>query len=462
MRKRIHKPSTTRWLAVAAATVAGAVALSGCTGGGGGSLSGGGSGSGDGKKVTLVVPTSQAPWNPAYAKLVQEYQKETGNTVDLRAFPNPDVKTQEVNDVQSQRHSFDVYQINESDLVQFNENGWIQDLSKIDSGYKPDSEIFSYSNIANWNADMKVFDSEGTTTSQPLLGNLDIFIYRKDIYKQLGLKVPTTWDQVIENGKKIQEAKAAKYGGVFRTQGVAGTYAATFEFQALMNSAGASWFTQPGTDYTPTADSSAAVKAASWYHELAQLGPSATGTIGQAQVIAAMQSGDAAQTYAVAAAAAPLEDESNSAVAGKLGYAPLPKAADGSSSTATGLWVLGVPQGLSKERSKAALEYIKWMTSKKAMTLFAQYGGIPVRSDAYNPSGVSAAAKATLTAVKESADKLPKNPTSLRFGFSTDILNVTEPELQNIAAGSTSPEAGMKAIQSGLEGVVQKQKLPTK
>ncbi len=461
MRVRIHKNPTKRRLLLVAVTVAGAVALSGCTGGGGGSLSGGNAG-GNGTKVTLVVPTSQAPWNPAYAKLVQAYQKETGNKVDLRPFPNPDVKTQEVNDVQSQRHTFDIYQINESDLVQFNQNKWIQNLSKIDASYKPDSEIYSYSNIARWSASKQVFDAGGTLTSQPLLGNLDVFIYRKDIYKKLGLSVPTTWDQVIENGKKIQDAKAAKYGGVFRTQGVAGTYGATFEYQALMNSAGASWFKQPGVDYTPTVDSSNGTKAASWFRQLAELGPTATGTIGQAQVIATMQSGDAAQTYAVAAAAAGLEDPANSAVAGKLGYATLPKAADGSSSTATGLWVLGVPEGLSKERSTAALDYIKWMTSKKAMTLFAQYGGIPVRSDAYSPSGISEATKATLAAVQKSAANLPKTPTSLRFGFSTDMLNVTEPQIQNIGAGTVTPEAGMKAIQSGLQSIVQKEHLPTK
>jgi len=409
-----------------------------------------------------VVPTSQAPWNPAYAKLVAAYQAETGNKVDLRAFPNPDVKTQQVNDVQSQQHTFDIYQINESDLVQFNKSGWIQDFSKIDSGYKADAEVFSYSNIARWNADKGVFSSDGVVTSAPLLGNVDIFYYRKDIYQQLGLQVPTTWAQMIDNGRKIQAAKAAKYGGVYRTQGVAGTYAGTFEFGALMNGAGATWFKDPGTDWTPVANSAAGVQAATWLRQLAETGPAATGTIGQAQAIAAMQAGDAAQTFAVAAAAAQFEDPSNSSVAGKIGYAPLPKAADGSSSSATGLWVLSVPQGLPADRAKAALEYIKWMTSAKAMTLFAQYGGIPTRSDAYQPSGVSEAADAALAAVTQTAKSLPNSPTSLRYPFSTDMLNVTEPELQKIAAGTSSPEAGMANIQNGLTAIIKKQNLPTK
>ncbi len=410
--------------------------------------------------VTLVVPTSQAPWNPAYGKLVEQYQKETGNTVDLRPFPNPDVKTQEVNDVQGQQHVFDVYQVNESDIAQFNASGWLQPFTDVDPGYTPDPEIYSYSNIAKWDSAKQVFGTDGKITSAPLLGNVDIFIYRKDIYQQLGLKVPTTWDEVIANGKAIKAANAAKYGGVFRTQGQPGAFGMGYEFQALMNSAGATWFKDQGTDWTPTADTAQAIQAAKWLRELAQLGPEATTTIGQAQVIAAMQAGDAAQTYAVAAAAAQLEDPNNSSVAGKIGYAPLPKAADGSSSSATGLWVLGIPAGLPADRAKAALDYITWMTSKGAMTLFAQSGGIPTRSDAYDATGLSPAATETLNAVKETAADLPDNPTSLRYIFAGDMLNFTETEEQGIAAGTQAPDAGMKSIQTQLESLVQSQKLP--
>lgn len=448
-------PRQRRVIALTVATAVAMLGLTACTGGGGGGSLG------KGNSVTLTVPTSQAPWNPAYNKLIQEYQKETGNKINLRPFPNPDVKTQEVNDVQSQSHTFDVYQINEQDLVQFNENKWIQPFSDVDPGYKPDSNIYSYSNVGRWNADKKIFDSSGKLTNLPILGNVDIFVYRTDIYKKLGLQVPTTWEQMIDNGKKIQASGDAKYGGVYRTQGVPGTYSATFEFQSLMNGAGGAWFKDPGTNWTPTADSSEAVKAATWLRELAEQGPKATTTIGQAQAIAAMQAGDAGQTYMVAAAAAQLEDESNSSVVGKVGFAPLPKTPDGKSASATGLWSLAIPSGLPKARAKAALDFITWITSKKAQVLFAQAGGIPVRSEAYDASGLPAGSKEALAAVKETAAGLPDNPTSLRYGFSTQMLNFTEPDLQQIAAGSVSPQDGMKKIQDQLTALVQKQGLPT-
>jgi multiple sugar transport system substrate-binding protein len=461
MRKRIHTSrGAKRGLVVTAVVVSGMLALSACSSSGGALATSTPNASGAAKHFTLVVPTSQAPWNPAYAKVVQEYENETGNTIDLRPFPNPNVKTEEVNDIQSGNHTFDVYQINEgADTTQFNENKWVEPFKDVDPSYKADSQIFSYSNISNWDQAKGIYSASGVVTSAPLLGNVDVFIYRKDIYKKLGLKVPTTWAQVISNGQKIQASGDAKYGGAYRTQGTAGTDAASYEFQALMNSAGASWFKNPGTNWTPTADSAAAVKAATWYRDLAKTGPSATNTMGQAQVIAAIQSGDAAQGYAVAAAIAPLEDPTQSAVAGKLGFAALPAAGQYSSS-ATGLWVLAIPVGLPKQRAKDALSFIQWVDSQKAQTLFAQYGGIPIRSDAYNPPATSAGIAASLKVVQETAAKLPPTPTSLRYPFGSDMLNITETVLPNIAAGTVTPQQGMQQIQTQLQALIKKNGLP--
>lgn len=436
------------------------IGMTACSGGNKGSL-GGGATEGASGPVTLVVPTSQAPWNPAYAKLVQEYQKETGNKVELRPFPNPDVKTQQLNDIQSQKHTFDVFQVNGSDLGQFNESGLLQPLNEIDPSYKMDSHIYSFGNLAKWDSGTKSFSESGKIVDVPFSGNLDIFVYRKDIYEKLGLKVPKTWPEVIANSEKIAAANAAKYPIAFRTQGIPGASANTFDFQALLGAAGGGWYASPGTDWKPTADTAAGIQAATWMRELAKFGPEAVSTIGQAQVIAELQNGNAAQSFLVAAAAAQLESESNSNEAGNFGYAPLPLAPDGKAAPGTGIWFLGVPAGLPKERAQAALDYITWMTSKKAQSLFAQNGGIPIRDD-YATDGISASQKEALSAYSETAGKLPGASTSIWYPFATDMLNITEPGLESIAAGTVTPEEGMKQMQSALEAMVTKLNLPQK
>lgn len=431
-----------------------ALAITGCTSGGshgGGSL--------NANENTLIVPTSQAPWNPAYSKLIQEYEKETGNKVELRPFPSPDVKTQESNDIQSQRHTFDVFQINGSDLGRFNQSGWIQPLTKVDPSYQEDSHIYRFGNLDHWDAKTSAFSSHGKLTDVPFSGNIDIFVYRKDIYAKLGLKVPTTWPQVLANAEKIARAKAAKYPIVFRTQGTPGASANTFDFQALLGAAGGSLFKNPGTDWKPTLDSAAGVQAATWMRELAKFGPKAVSTMGQAQVIAELQNGDAAQSFLISGAATDLENPANSSEAGKFGYAPLPLAPDGSAAPGTGIWFFGIPAGLPKARAKAALSYITWMTSKKAQTLFAQNGGIPIRDD-YSAAGISPALKQALKANDETSAKEAGASTSIWYPFATDMLNITEPGLENIAGGRVSPKEGMTTMQSKLEALITKLGLP--
>ncbi|MFC4137606.1 MULTISPECIES: ABC transporter substrate-binding protein [unclassified Microbacterium] len=449
-----------RPLAAAVAVSAALLGVTACSSSNKGSLGGGG-GTDESGSVTLVVPTSQAPWNPAYAKLVKAYEEETGNKVELRPFPNPDVKTQEINDIQSQKHTFDVFQVNGADLGQFNESGLLQPLTDIDPSYEMDSHIYSFGNLARWDADKKSFAESGEVVDLPFSGNLDIFVYRKDIYDKLGLEVPTTWPEVIANSEKIANAKAAKYPMVFRTQGIPGSSANTFDFQALLGAAGGSWYADPGTDWKPTADTEAGVQAATWMRKLAEYGPEAVSTMGQAQVIAELQNGDGAQSFLVAAAASQLEDPANSGQAGKFGYAPLPLAPDGSAAPGTGIWFLGVPAGLPKERAKAALEYITWMTSEKAQSMFAQNGGIPIRDD-FSTDGVDPAQKEALAAYDETAKKLPGASTSIWYPFASEMLNITEPGLESIAAGKVTPEAGMKQMQAALEEMVTKLDLPQK
>lgn len=204
-------------------------------------------------------------------------------------------------------------------------------------------------------------------------------------------------------------------------------------------------------------NSTEGVKAATILRQLAELGPKDTTTMGQAQAIAVLQAGDAAQTYLVAAAAPQLENEANSNVVGKMGYTSLPMTPQGTAGSATGLWSFGIPTGLPPERAKAALDFINWVTSKEAMTYFAEKGGIPTRSDAYEPQGVSPAAQQYFAAIKDTAGKKPVGQT--RYPFATDMLTITEPILGNIAAGKVSPEDGMQQMQQELTAMAKKKGL---
>jgi multiple sugar transport system substrate-binding protein len=403
---------------------------------------------------TITVITSQAPWNPAYGAAIEAYEKATGNTVDLRPFPNPEVKTQMLNDAQAGTHAFDVYQINEVDLAFFNDGGLLLPLTDVDPNFKLDPEIYTYDNEPYWDATARNFAESGTLTNVPLLGNLQILVYKCDSYRQAGLQVPTTWEDTVANGQAIQKAGIDKYGFVTRFQGVPGSPSVTYDFMGILYGEGGQVFRDPGVDWRPALDTPQAIQAARVFRELAKLGPNDPKALGQAEAIAVMQSGDSAQLSVVAAAANSMNDPDKSNIAGNACFAKLP-----GGKSASGTWNLGIPADLPQGRRAAALDFIKWITSKEGQEAFVVAGGIPVRSDVYDAPGIPDASKAYLSAASEGA-KTAVGP--LRLVFIGDFLTATEPIIGSIAAGDVSPEDGMAQLQEAVSGVVQKAGFPMK
>lgn len=436
-----------RVVALAATALLG-VTVAGCSGGGG-NLGGGALGSGE----KLVVITSQAPWNPAYDEVVKAYEEATGNSVELRPFPNPEVKTQILNDAQTGSHTFDVYQVNEVDLAQLNDAGILLPFTEADPDFTLDPNIFSYDDVAYWDEDTRSFSPDGEVTSLPLLGNLQVMIHRTDVYDELGLEAPQTWDDAISNGQAIVDVDAARYGYIQRFQATPGAPGVTYDFAGILYGVGGSFFVEPGVDWTPAFDTPEALKAAQVLRELAALGPADPKAVGQAEAIAAMQAGDAGQLDVVAAAASSMNDEANSNVTGKVGFSVLPGGA-----SATGLWNLALPADLPEDRRELALDFINWVTSEEGMEVFAEAGGIPVRADAYDAEGLSAEARDYLDVVAESAETAVG---PFRFTFISEFLTASETILADIAAGSVTPEDGMRELQEKTTRIVTDAGYPT-
>jgi multiple sugar transport system substrate-binding protein len=453
--KDLTRRSLLRFGLAAGAAIPAAAALSSCTSGAGG---GGALGSGGGAGTKLVIPTNQSPWLNAYKGLVAEYTKETGVQIDLRPFPYDQLASQMTNDIQSGAHAYDIFQIDEPFIDSFYSNGWVQAFTSIDSGWKPDPATNSYDNASWWDKSTKTNSTSGSAFGQPINGNVELLMYRTDLYSSLGLQQPKTWDDVIRNGKAAQQSGKVKYGYVLRTQGTTGGGAQiTYDFLPILYSYGGNWFADEGKDWTPSIDNAAGVQAAATLRSLALLGPKDTNTIGQAQAISAMQAGDALHAQLVAASASSMQDQSNSSVVGKVGFLPTPAGSAGKSTAAAGEFQLAVPAGLPADRAQAALKFITWLESAKAQSMFTQLGGIPTRGDVLSSSGAGQDKLAYLTVVQDSNKYLQKH---VRYTFAADMLPVTEKYLSQIAAGSISPEQGVSQIAAELAAIVKKAGYP--
>jgi len=403
------------------------------------------------KKLTINV--NQSPWLNAYKKLILDYTKETGIEVDVRVFPYAEMRPTLVTDIQAANRTYDVYQYDELFTHEFANNKWVKPFKSVDPNFKVDPNIGSYGNFMYWNPTKRFSDPKGDVMSMPLNGNTNVFLYRKDIYEQLKLSVPTTWEEVLANAAVIKKANVVKYPYIIRTQATTSGASVTYDYIHILASYGGRFFNKQGEDWLPIINSKEGKAAATTLRALAKYGPPATNTIGQNQVIAAMQAGDAAQGQVVFAAANAMNDPVASKVAGKIGYAVMPKGCGTCEpGVVSGTWAMSIPTGLTSEREKAALSYINWVLSKKAQIKFAEYGGIPTRTDVIADANLTATQRDYLAVYQKGMAFATEN---IRQTFAAPMLSATEQRLSAIAAGTITPLAGMNALNADLVKVVK-------
>lgn len=427
-----------------------ATSLAACGSGGTGALGGGG---GKGEVKELIVPTARTPWLDAYRRLAAAYEDVSGIRIVLREFPYDGLYTQQVNAIQNSTLPFDVFQIDEAGLWKFFQNEWLVPFGEIDPSFTLDEEVLTYADLPFWDPETKTADPSGQVMGYPVNGNMDLFVYRQDLYDELGLTIPTTWDEALHNAQAAKASGKIQYGHVPRAQATQNGLSVTYEFMPVFYSYGASWFADEGTDWTPTINTEEGVAAATMFRDLAKTGPEEPMTIGQAEVISLMQGGHALQTHVVAAAASQFLDPDKSQIAETVGFAVVPAATTaGTPAPTSGTWSLCIPRGLAPARAKAALDYIQWVLSHDAQNMFMEAGGIPTRRPVLEKGAESGPGSKYLDPLARSMDDV-RPP--IRYSFGPAMASQTEQHLSRIAAGDVEPRRGMDELQDAVVRVVK-------
>ncbi len=213
---------------------------------------------------------------------------------------------------------------------------------------------------------------DGATMAVAMDVNAQNFIYRSDILQELGIAVPTTWDDVLAAAEKIKASGRVAYPlGATMKPG----FDLSLEFVNLFLGYGGS-FTRP--DNTPSIASDAGLKTLAMLKKLsAYMDPEylvSESTFVQKQ----FQQGKIAMSNLWASRAAALDDPKESQVVGKIAMAAAPQAIRGGKS-ATTLWWDGIViaknipdaqadaafrvamQGLGPQTVKAAPGAVVWL-----------------------------------------------------------------------------------------------------
>ena len=255
---------------------------------------------------------------------------------------------------------------------------WIAEFAGAGWALPLDSHIDAKAQAQYFPGVIKACTWQGKLTALPWFIDSGMLYYRTDLLEKAGAKVPETWDELVATAQKLQGSGDAKYGYLWQ-----GKQAEVLvcDLVEMIGSNGGSILGPDGRQVMIADDK--AVEAVQFMHD----------TIGKLKISPAdvlswdeepsrrpFTGGEAAFLRNWSYVWAVAQDQGQSSVVGKVGVAPLPHFAGGSSAACLGGYQLGV-NAATKNRD-AAVDFAAWMSSPSTqLTIAKEQGLAPTRPD---------------------------------------------------------------------------------
>ena len=155
------------------------------------------------RRAPFTIVINNSPWFDGFRGAVEAYEKESGNKVNLDVNPFGGSLEKQRASVRARDGQFDLLIMNGLYYQEMYHGGFLTPINDIDPAFRLDPQMIRYDNTVYWNAAAKSHDPSGKLMSVPVNGNIPLLLYRADLYEEHKLKVPETWDQLLENANKL-------------------------------------------------------------------------------------------------------------------------------------------------------------------------------------------------------------------------------------------------------------------
>ncbi len=270
------------------------------------------------KGKPIVVMVVQAPYQTVLQELVPEFQKLTGIDVQFQQVPEQQARQKLPIELSSKSSAIDVFGTSlHVEKLLFAKAGWYEPLNKYIENPNLTPPDYNWKDFGSSGTYWVTLD-DGTIIATPGSLGLFSFMYRKDVYTNKGLKVPTTLE-ALQTAIKATHNPPTMYGFVGR-----GLKNANVPLWGMFLTAmGGDYLDKSGTKLTTTTP--VAIEAAKMYAEtMRNYGPPGSVGFNWNEAQGAFSQGQAACWPDGLNFAAPLEDKTKSKVAGNAGYALFP------------------------------------------------------------------------------------------------------------------------------------------
>jgi multiple sugar transport system substrate-binding protein len=340
------------------------------------------------KGETLVVNFPAHPHYNAVMKVLPEFTKETGIQVEVDQLQYLKMREKQTLELTKRKGDYDLLAyvvFSKADYVYADQ---LENLARYfmnpklaDPAYDSRDLIDGYvGNIGVAGGDIGYLPGPtGSMFGVPFGSETSILGYRKDIFEKHNLKVPETYDEMLDAACKIPQLEPGMGGLSSRA---ASGHHASHAYLLHLAPLGGRIFDD---EWNPIMNNAAGVKAAQALKTIVDCGPEGAKTFGFAEAGAAFLQGKTAMFLDSTVFAGQVNNPDKSKVVGKIGWAPHPMGTRRGSQT--GGFGIAIPK--NAQNKEAAFLLMQWLTSKKADRLIALAGGNPSRYSTHADADVN-------------------------------------------------------------------------
>lgn len=245
---------------------------------------------------------------------------------------------------------YNVYYVDEANLAQFAEPGWLVPLL---DHYPAE---FDFEDFDPGRVTTATYD--GTVWFAPIQGGGDLMVYRTDLLEAAGVTPPTTLEELLVAVEALHDPDNGIYG--FALRGQRGSGSNVWRWMPYFRGMGGEWFNDDGT---PAFNSDAAVQATETYLKLFEYSPPGTQTGSWDESTGAFNSGQVALIIESAPLGGMAVNPDNSQVSDVVAFGTPPAPLTGGG-YAHGFAISSKANETDAQRDCAG-QWIAWATSKE-------------------------------------------------------------------------------------------------
>lgn len=412
----------------------------------------------EGKTITLLL--NEHPWTEGLRPIVADFEAKTGIKVNMQPFAEDLYFDKMELALRSDKPVADVYflPMDSTAFTQYSANliAPLTPLIEDKNMTSPEYDLADFPDGFRSAAMYPPGDAKAQLYGIPITFEAYILFYNKDLVnKYLGGKVPETMEELLVAAKKVSdEGKGEVYGAAMR--GIRSDTIMDTLTGVVMDSWGSDpsplpygiWF--DGDWKKPRVTDPRIVEGLANYAGLMKAGPPNIQSIDWNDANQLFAQGKVAFFIDASLFGPGYENPESSQVAGKVGYAPLPKTAKGSM-TGHWMWGLGIPA--NSENKEAAWYFIQWATGKEADPKISTKTGGATRLSTWSSPTYTAALNPEYVTAVQTVMKTSR-PTAIFYEGWKEIAIMIVDAVQEMYGG-TDPAKACDDLQTKILGVVK-------